>query len=164
MLVDAIAAIATAFQTTQMVVSSYLSDLTDEEIRMEPATGCHPIAWQLGHLIASERDLLESICPGKGMTLPDGFAEQHNKQALENSTAQYLNKQAYVDLLEQSGQTFLTALQALSAEDLDQPSPEHFRQMFPTVGHICILIASHRLMHAGQWVPLRRKLNKPVVI
>jgi hypothetical protein len=36
--------------------------------------------------------------------------------------------------------------------------------MFPTAGHIYLLIATHGLMHAGQFVPVRRKLGKPVVI
>jgi hypothetical protein len=36
--------------------------------------------------------------------------------------------------------------------------------MFPTVGHIYLLIATHQLMHAGQFVPVRRALGKPVVI
>ncbi len=52
----------------------------------------------------------------------------------------------------------------LSDADLDQPAPEHFRTMFPTAGHVIILIATHGLMHAGQIVPVRRKLGKPIVI
>jgi hypothetical protein len=161
---DAKAAIAATFQTSQLIANSYIEDLGDAELLERPAPGCNPLAWQLGHLIASEHDLLESICPGRGVALPEGFADKHSKAALESGDADYCGKQEYVELLERSGEAFLAALQTMTAEDLDQPAPERMRQMFPTVGHICILIATHRLMHAGQWVPLRRALDKPVVI
>jgi len=58
----------------------------------------------------------------------------------------------------------LAALEKTSEADLDAESPEHFRESFPTVGHIYVLIASHGMMHAGQFVPVRRALGKPIVI
>jgi hypothetical protein len=36
--------------------------------------------------------------------------------------------------------------------------------MFPTMASMFILTATHPLMHAGQFVPVRRALGKPVVI
>jgi hypothetical protein len=35
------------------------------------------------------------------------------------------------------------------------------RQYAPTVGIVLMLLGSHGLMHAGQFVPIRRKLGKP---
>ncbi|MEZ6091100.1 MAG: hypothetical protein R3C05_24380 [Pirellulaceae bacterium] len=56
------------------------------------------------------------------------------------------------------------ALDTQSDSDLDKPSPEFLRNMFPTVGSIFVLLATHQLMHAGQLVPVRRALQKPVLI
>lgn len=158
-------AIAATLATSDMVLRAYLGDLSDEELMNSPGPGCQHIAWQLGHLLVSEYDLLESVCPGKAAPLPEGFRETYSK---ENATctdrSKFLTKEQYMSMFDQSQQAIRDALASQSESDLDQPSPEHFRNMFPTVGHIFVLLATHELMHAGQWVPVRRALNKPVVI
>ena len=45
--------------------------------------------------------------------------------------------------------------------DLDKPGPESMREYAPTVASVLMLLGSHWLMHAGQFVPIRRKLGKP---
>ncbi len=55
-------------------------------------------------------------------------------------------------------------LDALTDADLDAPAPERLRRMCPTVGTVFNLTGNHVLMHVGQFVAVRRKLGKPVVI
>ncbi len=158
-------AIATALTTSDMVLRSYVGDLTDSELLTRPGKDCNHIAWQLGHLITADCDLLNSICPGKGTELPEGFRENHSKDnATCDDPTKFATKQTYLDLLDKTQQATRDALATFSDEALDAPSPEHFRNMFPTVGHIFVLLATHPLMHAGQFVPVRRALGKPVVI
>lgn len=158
-------AIAATLMTSDMVMKGYLSDLTDAELMTRPHPDCQHIAWQLGHLIASESSLLAGICPGHELALPEGFAEQHSKATADsNDISQFHGKQAYLDLFDQSEKAIRGALDSLSDADLDAPSPESMRGMFPTVGHVLVLLATHRMMHAGQWVPVRRALQKPIVI
>ena len=158
-------AIGAALSTSSMVMSSYVGDLTDEELMTRPAEGCNHLAWQLGHLISSECSLLEMVAPGAAAELPEGFAEKHSKETVgDDEAANFCSKQEYLDLFEKVHAATLAALENTTDEDLDKPGPEHFGQMFPTVGHIYVLIATHGLMHAGQFVPVRRKLGKPVVI
>ena len=52
-------------------------------------------------------------------------------------------------------------LETLPEADLDKPTGW---EMAPTVGALFVLIANHPMMHAGQFVVVRRKLGKPVVI
>ena len=158
-------AIRATFGVSSMVLKSYLSDLTDEELLTRPSSGCNHVAWQLGHLISSECQLLESVCPGAAVELPAGFAEQHSKETVgEDDPAKFCTKQEYLDLLDKVQTNSMAALDQTSESELDRPGPEHFQQMFPTVGHIFLLIATHGLMHAGQFVPVRRALGKPIVI
>ena len=49
------------------------------------------------------------------------------------------------------------AIDATPDKDLDNPGPEEMRQYAPTVGSVLLLLGSHWLMHAGQFVPIRRK-------
>lgn len=150
---------------TNMVLQSYLGDLTDAELLTRPGAGCNHIAFQLGHLLVSNCDLLNSVAPGAAPALPAGFAEQHAKEAAAcNDPAKFCTKQQYLDLFAQLDAAVNAALDKTSDADLSQPAPEKWRAWFPTVGDVWVLIVTHALMHAGQFVPARRALGKPVVI
>ena len=138
------------------ILKTYISDLSDAELMQRPSAKCNHLAWQLGHLIASEVSLLESIAPGKAATLPDGFAARHSKEQCGNDTAgEFLSRSAYEELYDQVRAATVAALDGSSDSDLDSPSPEHFRNMFPTVADIYTLIANHPTMHAGQFAVVR---------
>ncbi len=151
--------------TSSMVLGKYLEDLTDSDLMRRPGEGCNHIAWQLGHLISSEKQLLQAVGAGTDVELPEGFAEKHSKETVtDDNSANFYTKQEYVALFEKVHNATKAALDKISEADLDKPAPEHFRSMFPTVGHVYVLIATHGMMHAGQLVPVRRALGKPVVI
>jgi hypothetical protein len=150
---------------SQTVITKYVDDLTDAEILQRPGPGCNHVAWALGHLIASEVGLLSGICPGKAAELPAGFTEKHDKKnAASDNPADFLSCRGYLDLFAQVRTATLAAMDQMSDAELDEPGPEHFRKMLPTKGHVLMLIGTHPMMHAGQFVPLRRRLGKPVVI
>ncbi|MDX1964011.1 MAG: DinB family protein [Pirellulales bacterium] len=146
------------------VLNAYYADLTDAQLLERPGEGCNPLAWQLGHLINSQNNLINDIRPGAGIELPAGFAEQHSKVTAADPSAKYLSKQQYQDLFSQVNAAAAKVLASLTPTELAGPGPERFRQMFPTLGEFAVLIATHPMMHAGQFVPVRRKLGKPVVI
>jgi len=149
---------------SSMVFEGYLADLEDAELMNRPGPGCNHLAWQVGHLIASEANLLGSICPGKAIDLPEGFAEAHSKETADcDDPSKFLTKDAYLELMKKSRDATKAALAEVSDEKLDEPAPEHFRSFCPTVGHMFVLIATHPLMHAGQAVPVRRQLDKPIL-
>ncbi|MBI3461767.1 MAG: DinB family protein [Planctomycetes bacterium] len=158
-------AIRSTMDTSSTVLKNYLSDLSDADLMRRPGPGCNHLAWQLGHLIAAECSLLEAIRPGAAAQLPEGFAAQHSKEAKDvDDPAKFLTKQQYLDLYDKARSATLAALEKVSEADLDQPGPERFKTVFPTVGSIFVLIGTHPLMHAGQFVPVRRALGKPIVI
>lgn len=162
---DAKGAIRSSANLCSMVIKAYVSDLDDADLMRRPTDGCNHLAWQLGHVIASEVQLLESIAPGKGTTLPDGFVEAHDKEQAGNDDASaFLGKDAYLALYDQVREASLAALDGCSDEDLDADSPENLRDFAPTVGDVFNLIASHPMMHAGQFVIVRRQLGKPIVM
>ena len=148
-----------------MVLKTYFGDLTDAELMHRPGPGCQHLAWQLGHLISSEAHLLNAVCPGAAAELPAGFAEQHSKEMKDcDDASKFCTKQQYVDLLDKTRTATFAALDALPDARLDEPAPEAFRSYCPTVGALFGLIGTHPMMHAGQFVPVRRALGKPVVI
>lgn len=152
--------------TSMAVLSSYFGDMEDAELLTRPGEGCNHLAWQLGHLISSECNLLEIVKPGAAPELPAGFVENHSKEnAGSDDPAQFCTKQQYSDLFAKVAEATGAALDSCTEADLDAPNPkEDWRAMFPTVGSMYILIATHPMMHAGQFVPVRRKLGKPIVM
>lgn len=158
-------AIQSSMDMSLYVLNTYLSDLSDADLMQRPADHCNHLAWQLGHLISSEVNLLESICPGKAAHLPEGFAEKHSKEACQDDNPDHFHsKQEYVDLYQQVRTATVEALESIPDAQLDDPSPEWIRDKFPKLGHLFTLIATHPMMHAGQFVVVRRKLGKPVLI
>jgi hypothetical protein len=127
--------------------------------------GCNHLAWQLGHLISSESGLINMIRPGQGGDLPAGFREAHSKDnTASDDASQFRTKQEYLDLYRSVRESTLKVLDGATDDDLAAPGPEAFRNVFPRVLDLFNLIATHPLMHAGQFVVVRRQLGKPILI
>ena len=147
------------------VLDSYLADLTDAELMTRPGPGCNHLAYQLGHLIESHVSMMNDLSPGSGPELPAGFKQKHSKESAgSNNPDDFYKKDEYVALLAKCREAAKAELAKATDADFDKPAPESMRQWFPTVGHIWALIATHPLMHSGQFVPVRRSLGKPVVM
>jgi hypothetical protein len=93
--------------------------------------------------------------------LPAGFEAAHSREtAGVDDRARFASKAEYLGLLERMQAASHAAVDATPEAALDQPGPEPMRQYAPTVGVALMLLGGHVLMHAGQFVPLRRKLGK----
>lgn len=158
-------AIRSSFNLSNMVLKTYISDLEDADLMRRPGEGCNHLAWQLGHLISSEVHLLEMVSPGQSNVLPEGFGAAHSKDACSNDDpASFHSKATYIDLFDKVRAASLAALDGIAESDLDKPAPENFRQFCPTMGDMFMLIANHPMMHAGQFVVVRRQLGKPILM
>lgn len=146
------------------VTKMYLADITDDEMFVRAVPGSNHLAWQLGHLVASEQSLLEAL----GADVPDlpaGFADKHGKDNIDSDDPNdFLSKDEYFVLIDRMHKAAEAAIDKTDEADLDKPSPEKLRKFFPTVGAVLHLTGSHEMMHAGQIAAIRRKLGKPVVI
>ena len=154
-------ALKASFPQAEMICGAYLGDLTDDELFARPVPGVNHIAWQMGHLIASEHGMVEQVCPGSMPPLPEGFKEQHSKEASVNDDpAAFCTKEEYLRLAAEQREATLNALDSLSDDDLDKPAPEQLQRIAPTVAGVFSMQPVHWLMHAGQWVVTRRKLGR----
>jgi hypothetical protein len=158
-------AIRTALNSTRHIVTWFLSDLSDADLLVRPTPGANHIAWQIGHLIASERDFIAKEFPGAAAPeLPAGFAKQHGKETqLQDPPKGFGSKDEYVDLFGKVRGATLAALGGLSDADLDRPTTGPMASFAPTLGALLLLVSNHSLMHGGQFSVVRRKLGKPVL-
>lgn len=146
------------------VLTTYVSDLSDADLMVRPVPGANHIAWQLGHLIASEHQMLtDAGCKMPG--LRDGLAESYTKEtSTSNDPARFHKKEQYLQWLQQQRAATLAALDATPESDLDKATPEPMHEYAATVGVAFNLVGIHEMMHAAQFVAVRRKLGKPVLI
>jgi DinB superfamily len=155
-------AIRSTFETADFLVEAYLSDLSPHELMMRPVPGANHPAWQFGHLIASERMLVEGGLPGSMPPLPAGFAERHNKDtAGSDKPEDFLTKDEYFQLAKETRAATLKVLEGLSSADLDKPVSGRLPPFVKKVGDAFLTVGTHWIMHSGQWVVLRRKLGRP---
>jgi hypothetical protein len=149
-------------EMAQFITNSYLKDLSDTDLLVRSVPGANHIAWQLGHLIAEEREMIAAL--GHPMPeLPSGFAEAHAKgHSGSDDATKFAQKDEYLALLRKMHDATLSALAKTPDSDLDTPAPEKMRGYAPTIGAIFNIIGQHEMMHVGQFVPVRRKLGKPI--
>src|SRR5262245_19420154 len=154
-------AIRINIESANQIALGYLSDLSDAELLVRPVPGANHTAWQLGHILSSQRDMVETTCPGSMPALPAGFADKYtNETAKLDSVEAFHPKATYMNVQEQLHAATLKALDKLSNSDFNKPAPEKFRNFVKTVGELFSIQGTHLLMHAGQWAVTRRKLGR----
>ena len=146
------------------VLTTYIGDLSDADLMVRAVPKANHIAWQLGHLIASEHQML-TAAGYKMPDLPRGFAESYtNETAGSDAPSKFHKKEQYLGWLADQREATLAALASTPEADLDKATPESMHSYAPTVGVAFNVVGIHQMMHGAQFIAVRRKLGKPVLI
>jgi hypothetical protein len=150
--------IRNSIEASQQIAQGYLEDLGEADLLVRPVPQANHIAWQLGHLVEAEHEMVNAACPGSMPALPAGFKEKHTPEAAKlDDPKAFCTKAEYLKLWSEQRAGTLAALDTLTETDLDKPSPVHFVK---TVGALFNTMGVHPLMHVGQWAIVRRKLGR----
>jgi hypothetical protein len=142
-----------------MICMGYLSDLTDADLLKRPCPTANHTNWQVGHLIAAEHSMMEQVAPGSMPPLPEGFAARYAKEAASvDDPKKFCTKDELLAEYKKQRAGTLAVLAKVTDDELDKPTGVQYA---PTVGAMLALQGSHWLMHAGQWVIVRRQLGRP---
>lgn len=153
--------ILNTMDTGDFVIKSYIKDLTDDELKLVAVEGMHPIALQIGHLIAGEQMFQNMIEPGSAAPLPEGFADAHDIHK-PGDPSRFLGTEDYLKLWDEQRAATKALLERISDADLASTRDGTLPPWAPTVMAVLNIVGTHALMHAGQFVAVRRKLNKPI--
>jgi uncharacterized damage-inducible protein DinB len=159
---EAVDVIKNELNMGMLVLKMYLEDMSDDELKIRPASKGNSLAWQIGHLICSEHRALTEM--GASMPkLSKDFIEEHS---FENApeTNNEISKDEYLRLYFEQRAATEEFVNSLSASDLDKPGPEYMKDYAPTIGSVLVLQGSHMMMHAGQIAVFRREYDKKIVI
>jgi len=151
--------------TSDTILRRYVGDLDQAQMTARPAPGMNPISWQIGHLLAVEKKIIDGLKSGSSPSLPDGFDEAHGKDAgLSDDVTRYATRDEYLNLFAAQREATKRVLDELTEDELAAEPANTFGGMCPTKGHLINFLGAHVLMHVGQFVPVRRNSGKPVVI
>ena len=154
----------TCLTSTQNLLQQYIADLSDEDLLRRPVPEANHIAWQLGHLIASETMLGRNLRGAMYPELPASLqAQMSGKSSATPPPEGYLKQAEYLDWFNKVRGATIANVDRATDADLDQPLMGDFAKWAPTVGALLVLTANHTLMHAGQFTVVRRALGKPVL-
>src|SRR5260370_16887873 len=158
-------AIRTSLKTAKSMMTMFLNDVSEADILVRAVPSANHIAWQLGHLIASECRLGQRLPGATYPELPAGFSEQHTKDTSKIDPPKgFGTKAQYLELFNKVREATLANLDRLTEADFDKPTTGDISKMAPNLGSILLLAANHALMHVGQFTVVRRKLGKPNVM
>jgi hypothetical protein len=157
--------IQTALRATEQLLVWHLSDLCDTDLFVRPAAGANHLAWQLGHLIVTERFHLLQQFPETAMPkLPDGFAEAHAPATAGRSGPDgFWPLRDYRSQFSAMRAASVGVVGTLSEADLSRPAAGAVAGFAPTVAAVLLLVSNHTLLHCGQVTVVRRALGKPVL-
>lgn len=156
--------IRNTLEMSDMILGAYTGDLSDSDLLVRPVPGMNHIAWQWGHLISSERGMMEALRPGTCPALPEGFEEAHGREgAASDDPARFQSLARYQELWKAQRDATRSIIDAVPDADLDTTN-ETLPSYAPTPGKLLNMTGVHALMHVGQFVAVRRLLGKPVAI
>jgi hypothetical protein len=151
--------LTTSLEMADLICLGYLQDLADADLMRRPHAACNHLNWQVGHLIESEHELMQHVGPMPA--LPDSFAAQYSKERQSsNRPEEFCSKDELLDAQKIQRAGTLAIVDRLADDQLDLPTGVDYA---PTVGALLALIPAHWLMHAGQWVVVRRELGRPLL-
>ncbi len=97
-------------ETAQMITRGYIEDLQDEELLVRTVPNANHIAWQLGHMLASEHDMLAAL-GHQPPALPEGFAAAHTPEtATSDDASRFFPQREYLRLLDEMKDASLAAV------------------------------------------------------
>lgn len=162
---NAIELLTGALKGSEAVTLGFLDGFSDKDLLDRPVSGANHAAWQIGHLILSERFILAEQLPGVNYpALPAGFETRHGKDGASlTETTGWPAKAVYERLFRETREATITAVARLTESQLDQPTQGRLAAKAPKLGNLIQLISNHDLMHGGQFSVVRRKQGKPVL-
>jgi hypothetical protein len=143
-------------------IGRLVGDVEDARMTQQPTGVPNHAAWILGHLAYSFQGIGEEL--GLDPWVPEDWPERFGTgSAPVSDPAENPSKDALVARLAEGERRLVTALRAMSEDDLARPLPdEQHRAMFPTLGHaLAHVVIGHTAAHIGQLTVWRRAMGLP---
>ena len=144
------------------MLQMHLGDFSDADLLVRPVESANHVAWQLGHLVNSTTNLINSVSPGAMSAVEPAFAERHGYNGTK-LTDGFEPKEQLLRRFNAVNDASIKWLENLSDADAARGTPDAIKGFAPTVAHLAYALPQHVMMHVGQIQVIRRKLGKPIL-
>jgi len=140
-----------------------LADVEESRWFQPPAPGLGHVAWQVGHLAASQVILLQMRCFGKQFA--DCAPAEYQKTFARGSTP-VADPRAYPtipvirEFFERTQNQSIEMIRVMPPSELDKPAGADPHPMFANKGGAIGMAVMHETFHAGQIALIRRLFGK----
>ncbi len=140
-------------------LKAWAQDFTEAEARESGGTRTNPIAWQLGHIAASEDDVY-MLFSGRPSNVPESVRSVCGTGCPPPSAAtQYPPLADLWEILDRTHAALTRLAEEAGEADLDKP-PLRENPFFKSLGQAIYEIALHENYHVGEIGTLRKALGK----
>jgi len=153
-----------SFEHTIAYIENQVSDLSDQDMALQPAGVPNHPAWTLGHIIHSCQAMAGEL--GVEPWLPGDWESRFGYGSVPApGVLEPLDKATLLAALAEASRRLRTALSRLDERTLADPLPdEKSHEVFPTKGHALLqVVAVHTAFHAGQLAAWRRAIGRAPV-
>lgn len=156
---------AAVLNRSHEILNRVLSDFSDADLYARPCPGANHPAWQIGHLILAETNMLSVFAPNAVAKLPEGFDKKFGKEnAGKDDPAFFGTKAQLLDQFDKTRAATLAWVKTLTPADLEKPTPEKMQRFAANIGELLGMLPAHECMHVGQFQVARRELRKPLLM
>lgn len=158
---DAIVLLKDRLTLARKWTNDLIADIDESQWFFQPGPGLGHVAWQLGHLAASQIVLVHMRCFGR--KFEDCAPADYMGTFARGSTpvadpSKYPSIKMIREFFNRTQAEVLDKVSGLSAADLDQATEPH--PMFTNRGGAIGMAAMHETFHAGQIAMIRRLMGK----
>lgn len=143
--------------------TNLLADIEESRWFESPAPGIQHVAWQVGHLAASQAVLIHNRCLNIPMAevVPESFTKQFGRGSKPVGDAAAYPTIADIRRMFDGVQAdCLTRIRQMTPADLELPAFGDPHPMFVTRGEAVAMSVMHEAFHAGQIALTRRLCGK----
>ena len=151
---------STSILRSKGLIDSFLKDFSDADMYFRPAPTANHATFQMGHLANSTRGMVITCEPAVTFPFEDDARFGKSKATIDDR-AFFPSRAELMSRFDTAMETAADWVSRLPDADFAKPSPERLQAFAPTIGAVAIALASHPLIHIGQFSVMRRALGKP---
>ncbi len=147
---------------SKMFTENALADFSEQDMLFRPAKGANHAMWQIGHLAISTWGMLSGCDPTVKSPISDETRFKKDTAGVDDA-AKFPKKAEVMKMFGDAMDAAAAWAGKLTEAEMAKPAPERMQKFAPTIGNAALLLASHPMMHLGQYSVARRALGKPVL-
>jgi len=150
--------------TAEYLVEKFTGDLGDDDFLHQLPEGGQTVTWILGHLACTEDWTLHHLTGEPYQIAEDLHGKFKGGSTVETDPSANPSRTEIEGIYREQRARTLAALEQSDESEWDNAAPEGLPEVFPTVGSLWGMTATHVFWHVGQITVIRRLLGKPPIM